>query len=92
MPGGNSRFYLFVPRSFRDFTVGFETSFSGGGRQPQEMVAHSGKTAGAKIASLWAPGCRHRKGVTRMLDLFYVAIGCVFLFVCWAFTKACDKL
>jgi len=27
-----------------------------------------------------------------MLDLFYVAIGCVFLAVCWAFTKACDKL
>jgi len=27
-----------------------------------------------------------------MLDLFYVAIGCVFLFVCWSFTKACDKL
>jgi hypothetical protein len=27
-----------------------------------------------------------------MLDLFYVAIGCAFLFVCWAFTKACDKL
>ena len=30
--------------------------------------------------------------MSRMLDLFYVAIGCVFLFVCWAFTKACDKL
>jgi K+-transporting ATPase KdpF subunit len=27
-----------------------------------------------------------------MLDLFYVAIGCLFLVVCWAFTKACDKL
>jgi len=27
-----------------------------------------------------------------MLDLFFVAIGCGFLFVCWAFTKACDKL
>jgi hypothetical protein len=27
-----------------------------------------------------------------MLDLFYVAIGCLFLAVCWAFTKACDKL
>jgi len=27
-----------------------------------------------------------------MLDLFYVAIGCIFLIVCWAFTKACDKL
>jgi len=27
-----------------------------------------------------------------MLDLFYVAIGGLFLFVCWAFTKACDKL
>jgi len=27
-----------------------------------------------------------------MLDLFYVAIGCVFLFVCWLFTKVCDKL
>jgi len=30
--------------------------------------------------------------MTFMLDLFYVAVGCVFLFVCWAFTKACDKL
>jgi len=27
-----------------------------------------------------------------MLDLFYVAIGCIFLLFCWAFTKACDKL
>jgi hypothetical protein len=27
-----------------------------------------------------------------MLDVFYVAVGCAFLFVCWAFTKACDKL
>jgi len=27
-----------------------------------------------------------------MLDVFYVAVGCVFLIVCWAFTKACDKL
>jgi len=27
-----------------------------------------------------------------MLDLFYVAIGCIFLIVCWGFTKACDKL
>jgi len=27
-----------------------------------------------------------------MLDLFYVAIGGLFLLVCWAFTKACDKL
>jgi len=27
-----------------------------------------------------------------MLDLFYVAVGCITLLVCWAFTKACDKL
>jgi len=27
-----------------------------------------------------------------MLDLFYVALGCAFLLVCWLFTKACDKL
>jgi hypothetical protein len=27
-----------------------------------------------------------------MLDLFYVAVGCAFLLVCWVFTKACDKL
>jgi len=27
-----------------------------------------------------------------MLDLFYVAVGCGFLLVCWAFTKACDRL
>lgn len=27
-----------------------------------------------------------------MLDLFYIAVGCLFLLGCWAFTKACDKL
>jgi hypothetical protein len=27
-----------------------------------------------------------------MLDLFYLAVGCLALFVFWAFTKACDKL
>jgi len=27
-----------------------------------------------------------------MLDLFYVAVGCLFLVICWSFTKACDKL
>jgi len=27
-----------------------------------------------------------------MLDLFYLAVGCVALLLCWAFTKACDKL
>jgi len=27
-----------------------------------------------------------------MLDLFYVAVGCGFLLLCWVFTKACDKL
>jgi len=27
-----------------------------------------------------------------MLDLFYVAVGCAFVLVCWVFTKACDKL
>ncbi len=27
-----------------------------------------------------------------MLDVFYIALGCVFLFGCWAFTKACDRL
>jgi len=27
-----------------------------------------------------------------MLDLFYVAVGCLFVLFCWAFTKACDKL
>jgi len=27
-----------------------------------------------------------------MLDLLYLAIGCVFLLLFWAFTKACDKL
>jgi len=27
-----------------------------------------------------------------MLDLFYIAIGCAFVLLCWAFTKACDKL
>jgi len=25
-------------------------------------------------------------------DLFYIAVGCVFLLACWAFTKACEKL
>jgi len=27
-----------------------------------------------------------------MLDLFYVAIGCLVLLLFWGFTKACDKL
>jgi len=27
-----------------------------------------------------------------MLDLFYVAVGCLVLAVFWAFAKACDKL
>jgi len=27
-----------------------------------------------------------------MLDLFYVAIGCLALLLFWAFAKACDKL
>jgi len=27
-----------------------------------------------------------------MLDLFYIAVGCLFLIACWGFTKACDKL
>jgi len=27
-----------------------------------------------------------------MLDLLYVAAGCLFLIICWSFTKACDKL
>jgi len=27
-----------------------------------------------------------------MLDLFYIAVGVVFLLICWPFTKACDKL
>jgi hypothetical protein len=27
-----------------------------------------------------------------MLDVFYIALGCLFLAGCWAFTKACDRL
>ena len=27
-----------------------------------------------------------------MLDLFYVAIGLLFFSLCWALTKACEKL
>jgi len=27
-----------------------------------------------------------------MLDLTYAAVGCLFLLLCWSFTKACDKL
>jgi len=27
-----------------------------------------------------------------MLDLLYIAIGVLFLLICWPFTKACDKL
>lgn len=27
-----------------------------------------------------------------MLDVFYLALGCFFLYGCWVFTKACDKL
>jgi hypothetical protein len=28
---------------------------------------------------------------TQMLDLFYLAVGGLVLFVFWAFTKACDR-
>ena len=56
------------------------------------MVANQRRTPGAET-----PACRSRSavqgnGVIQMLDLFYVAIGCGFVLVCWAFTKACDKL
>jgi len=27
-----------------------------------------------------------------MLDIFYIAVGLVVLYVFWAFAKACDKL
>jgi hypothetical protein len=27
-----------------------------------------------------------------VLDVFYIALGCLFLLGCWAFTKACDRL
>jgi len=27
-----------------------------------------------------------------MLDLFYLAVGCLVLIVFWGFAKACDKL
>jgi len=27
-----------------------------------------------------------------MLDIFYLAIGCAFVFAAWRFTKACDRL
>jgi len=27
-----------------------------------------------------------------MTDLFYLLIGLAFFIVCWAFTKACDRL
>jgi hypothetical protein len=30
--------------------------------------------------------------VILMLDLFYLAAGCLFLLGCWAFTKTCDRL
>jgi hypothetical protein len=30
--------------------------------------------------------------VISMLDVLYLALGGLFLFGCWAFTKACDRL
>lgn len=33
-----------------------------------------------------------KRGKTDMLDLFYIVVGCISLLLCWAFTKACDKL
>jgi hypothetical protein len=30
--------------------------------------------------------------VNRMLDLYYVGLGCAVLVLFWAFTRACDKL
>ena len=50
------------------------------------------KTLAQRRRRLRARSGFHGNGVTRMLDLFYVLVGCLFLLLCWAFTKACDKL
>ena len=33
-----------------------------------------------------------RTGVIPMLDLFYIAVGCLVLYAFWGFAKTCDKL
>jgi hypothetical protein len=44
--------------------------------------------AARTILETWNQGT----GVNPMLDLFYVAVGCVSLYLFWKFAKACDKL
>ena len=56
----------------------------------EKRLAAKLRQAGHEVSS--QKRTKLQKGKRRMLDLFYVAIGCLFLSVCWAFTKACDKL
>ena len=82
--------YLCRDRS-RDFKVCFETTFFGGDRKPQEMVADGEKRLAAKLRQLGTKWSL-QKGNKSCLTCFTLQSVACFLFVCWAFTKACDKL
>ncbi len=56
------------------------------------MVAYAGRVTRENFAACRARSYFHGNGVKHMLDLFYVSVGCIALFLFWMFTKACDKL
>jgi hypothetical protein len=56
------------------------------------VAADAGKGARKSFAACRARSYFHGNGVNHMLDLFYVGVGCITLFLFWMFTKACDKL
>lgn len=55
-------------------------------------MADAGKSTRKNFAARRSRSYFHGNGVTHMLDLFYVSVGCITLFLFWVFTKACDKL
>jgi hypothetical protein len=71
---------------------GIEAALPGGDRRAQRMVAAPGKAPGQATAPRRPRSGLGRNGVKTMLDLIYIGVACVFLLICWAFTKACDKL
>src|SRR5579871_866548 len=91
--GGNQRAAVVVPGSPRNHRRRLSASFARRGRLTQELASDERQTAGAPSAPRRSRSHRHRNGVNlKMLDILYVAAGCGFLLLCWAFTKACDKL
>ena len=86
------RIYLCRDR-FETLTALLKPAFGGSPRRARRRGGPLGKTAGEDAPPRGSRSNLQGNGVnSMMLDLFYVAIGCMFLLACWAFTKACDKL